>query len=1037
MLCERFNHVFLIIFTLAFSTLLHAQDVQMVTDMCWNHHSDEDSEEPIILFLFDDSHSMKYVSHHLDGAPTPTGQQQRWATVGDAFELTMSSTSNAKIGMVIMGNTDPRPQIIPSGLTEPALGHSYVAYPVTNPSDRDYLNNSISAGEAMLEIIRNNDPEERVPLADLIYEGYQYLTGGAVGGYYRASQDDHVSHPNSYTGGSLSPTDCTLVNANPLLGGEARCLSESISGNPMYISPIADENVKVHIVLVTDGMPNVNYATDEIEALIGEPCHRDASELAPHPEGQRHASCITSFIDWMSEQDLSPLPGKQTATFHTLGIHKNGARDKDDREWPAYAQWLQNLVEPSGGMAVTAQTYTELLDAFVTLGNGMIDYQSREEHLNIVSFSDAAFSLDPNDIFTNGDSVYLNLFEVGPNDRPWYGNLKRYKVKEVAATSDPNGPKSLRIVGANDEPVFNETTGAFNQSVRSYWTDSSVTDGNKVKLGGAASQLPANPLDRKIYSNLNENSNILTLVKGSVTPTHFPGEPTTEFEINKLVNWLYGDDGTGKQSYYMGDPIHPNPVVLNYGNNESTVFFSTNQGLIHAIDGNTGQERYAFIPAELIPNLKKQSGVSSYGSEHIYGMDGPIILAVDNNKPFERLSRSEGDRAILYASMRRGGKSLYALDVTDMQSPRLLWTIQGGVTPGFEKLGQTWSKPIRTKIRRLGDGEQGMDVLIFGGGYDPIQDTAASRTMDTMGNAIFIINAATGQLLWSTSNQGATKNHSDMNYSIPAEITVLDLNQDGFMDQFHVGDMGGQLWSFYVHHNQPTSSLISGGVIADVARNNSRSAHRRFFLSPDVLITQRYGKIQMAIVAGTGGLSKPLDRGVNDALYVVLSDYIYTIPSEADLKNIKDTTFTRSNPNNALAPNVTKWYIDFPGPGEKTISKGTTINNIVFFSTFVPNNNPCDKSLRFKQWLVNLETGLSAQTAPGVTASDPRAREETGSLFVPSSAKFVITEKGSGMFSGFRHIKEGDDIRLPNMDISNPYADKTINDFNEGYYTQQ
>src|SRR5690606_31559050 len=147
----------------------------------------------------------------------------------------------------------------------------------------------------------------------------------------------------------------------------------------------------------------------------------------------------------------------------------------------------------------------------------------------------------------------------------------------------------------------------------------------------------------------------------------------------------------------------------------------------------------------------------------LYGMDNTVtVWANDANgngviyggrdpaNPGNLLSgRNNGEFVYAYATMGRGGSDIYALDITNRASPSLLWKIQGGVTPGFEQLGQTWSAPVKSKIKV---GNNITDVLIFGGGYDPNQDSVDVRTPDSRGNALYIVNAQTGSLIWSASS---------------------------------------------------------------------------------------------------------------------------------------------------------------------------------------------------------------------------------------------------------------------------------------------
>src|SRR5690606_32530954 len=97
-------------------------------------------------------------------------------------------------------------------------------------------------------------------------------------------------------------------------------------------------------------------------------------------------------------------------------------------------------------------------------------------------------------------------------------------------------------------------------------------------------------------------------------------------------------------------------------------------------------------------------------------------------------------------------------------------------TPGFEQLGQTWSAPVHTKIKVVSNIR---DVLIFAGGYDTNQDNISERTTDTMGNALYIVDALTGTKLWSAiSVAGHDVTLSGMRDSIPSRVSVIGLQSD-------------------------------------------------------------------------------------------------------------------------------------------------------------------------------------------------------------------------------------------------------------------
>src|SRR5205807_1910740 len=145
-------------------------------------------------------------------------------------------------------------------------------------------------------------------------------------------------------------------------------------------------------------------------------------------------------------------------------------------------------------------------------------------------------------------------------------------------------------------------------------------------------------------------------------------------------------------------------------------------------------------------------------------------------------------KAYLYISARRGGRFMYALDVTTPTDPKFLWkkgcpnlTDDTGCDSGFSEIGETWSVPIVTKIRANTN-----PVLVFGGGYDQTsEDVEPPATTDTKGRAIYMVDAFTGTPVWSAVKSGATGagtvlQVSGMDFSVAADVLAVDRTLDGF-----------------------------------------------------------------------------------------------------------------------------------------------------------------------------------------------------------------------------------------------------------------
>jgi type IV pilus assembly protein PilY1 len=244
-----------------------------------------------------------------------------------------------------------------------------------------------------------------------------------------------------------------------------------------------------------------------------------------------------------------------------------------------------------------------------------------------------------------------------------------------------------------------------------------------------AATAPSN-VDLTLADHLFNETNAL------VTKSMLGNGGMTDAYRTSLMQWARGvdlfdvdeDGDTTDARRRMGDPLHSNPVVVNYGgtdaNPDITLFIATNEGLLHAIDTTDGSEVFSFIPQELLPNLDilyNNSGANA----HPYGLDGPLTAwakDVNNNGVLQDSggNTETGEHAYLYVGMRRGGNNYYALNVTDRSAPELKWMIQGG-TGNFGQLAQTWSKMELASIKSSGSKRT---VLIFGGGYDPLEDRA-------------------------------------------------------------------------------------------------------------------------------------------------------------------------------------------------------------------------------------------------------------------------------------------------------------------------
>ena len=745
------------------------------------------------------------------------------------------------------------------------------------------------------------------PIVDTLLEATNYYGGRAVDYGRKRGEDSvsssvrrstRVSHRSSYLGEDpIRSSRCTDDNLS-----SSDCITEQIPVGATYISPVTDLQCQTnnHIVLLSDGEANNNHSVSKIQDLLGKSCSGSGGE-----------KCGLDLVKNISKSDTSVIDSR--VITHTIGFAANSNANN----------FLNQLALQSGGGFYQASNSTDLLEAFNTILRSVKDINA--------TFVSPGVAVNQLNRLTHRDELYFALFK--PSEGAiWPGNLKRYRLSGDT------------VLDKNSLNAVDSVTGFFSENSHSFW--STLTDGSEVSEGGAASKLGAN---RNLYvfdgvGSIVRTANALHEDNGNITTSDLAidGEPSADALREALLQWARGvdvkdSDGDGSATDYrpsMGDPIHSQPIIVNYGTNDSSIFVATNHGMLHSFDTQSGEENFAIMPKSLLPNLHHfYQDASSY--EHKYGLDGDLIL------------RDTGTSKYLYVGMRRGGNNYYIFDITSKTSPSLKFKIEGG-TGDLAKLGQTWSRPTITKVR-MGGTEK--TVMIVGGGYDEAQDARLVRANDAVGNAIFMFDADTGGLLWSASNAGASLNISSMNYSIPGRISVIDRDNDGFADHMYAADTGGQLFRFDIYNGKSGSDFIKGARLADFG-GSTEQTNRRFYYGPDVSEIALGDEVYYGVALGSGWRASPLNTVVEDNFYMLKDDGVFkrdtngnftfmSTVTESDLYNATSHALTSSLDSTreleaqAFA-NKSGWFLNLTTNGEKVLASPLIIDYKVFFTTYVP-----------------------------------------------------------------------------------------------------
>lgn len=784
-----------------------------------------------------------------------------------------------------------------------------------------------------------------------------------------------------------TPLSETLFGAKRYFEGGAPFLSRSSSqadnslDGGSYLSPIEFECQSNNIILLTDGAPTKdNNHKSEMEQIIGD-C-----------EG----NCLDEIAGYMRNNDIyKGHGGDQTITTYTVGFSND-----------APGSLLGMTAKAGGGKYYKADDAEQLAGAFDDIVRSVLDTSS--------TFVAPGVAVNSFNRLSHFDALYYSVFE--PDTRPlWQGNLKRYKISNTG-----------KIVDINDNPAIDTATGFFKDGSQSWW--SQAADGRAVTAGGMRSKLPAATNNRNVYTWANgkdltaSDNQIAPANTASITKVLLGDGTMSDVEQAALIRWIRGEDvldengdsQTTDARKFVADPLHSEPKLIVYGGTEASpdtaVFFGDNQGYLHAIDGETGESYFAFMPTELLKNQRTFMENSDNVAERIYGMDGSIVSWVKNPSG----AIDAGDHVYLYTGMRRGGRSYYALDVTNRAKPKAMWHISGG-SGQFAELGQTWSTPVKSKINLNGTVK---DVLFFAGGYDTNQDSVSTRSKDNVGRALYIVDAETGKRLWwaGPKDSQADLELSQMEYSIPASPKVLDIDGDGLADQVYVGDMGGQVWRFDLNNGKPASTLVHGGRIADFSGNNATDA-RRFYHTPDLSISRYWGKRYLTMVIGSGYHAHPLNKVIEDRAYMLRIPSLlgapvdssgnvnYTTHTESDLYDITDNDIGEGTEAEKLKAeedlfNASGWMLRFENSGEKMLSSSLVVDGVATFTSYEPAAalSACAPSTgRSRLYTVQLRDGQPVRNYDEIGSTtdltkDDRNKDVTDPG-IPPSPKLLRTEK--------------------------------------------
>ena len=797
---------------------------------------------------------------------------------------------------------------------------------------------------------------------ELFFEFFRYLTGQGVYNAHNGFTD--YSTDNKYNLDEIDPAltwDQTAIAWDPNIEAGAK-------NRPDYVSPIDPKGAcsKIYTVNVMFQVSNQDDDSDDaIENSVG---------AGGFGSPQRE---FPDVIQYLNDADLAngtygvveDLEDKQNViSYFIVDETKINTTTRGYARAGGTGVPLALTEDPEELVATLEEIFRQILSVSTT-------FVAASVPVNVFNRAEIT------------DNVYIALFQVDAEARPyWVGNVKKLRL---AGANDASSDGVL--VDATGTPAI-AADGRIRFDALTDWTlpnalppadtdagEVDGRDGRVVARGGAGQRIPGllsgNPQEanglggRTIYYDRSSTS-LAPLNVDATTASGLVSDfgVSTAAEAAELIAYARGldvDDLDGDldvlepREWLFGDALHSRPLPLNYGASGSYInpdnpaiyiAVATNDGLLRMIrntrpsGAQSGEEVWAFMPRRAM-EAQKVLRANGTGMKHPYTIDGaPVAFMLDRNHDGSIVA-SDGDKVYLYVGMRRGGKAYYAFDVTNPERPDLMWTIEK--SGDFAELGYTFSNP---RVGLINTANGPTPVVMFAGGYDLNKDTrGVVGTDDSEGNAIYVVDAESGQLIWkavrgSGGSGSRVFEHPRLTDSIPSTLATGDTDGDGFTDRIVVGDTGGNVWRADIHG--PDTSKWKLSLLASLGRHTSGAmgivSDRRFFHRPDLVPSKDADGMFDAVVIGSGNRPNPLDMGGMTTNFAFMIKDRHTAPGSGLDDNIQllelgDVTSNCLQSTTPCTVDLSKgWRLMLTEPGEKVLATPLTITGKVFFTTYLP-----------------------------------------------------------------------------------------------------
>jgi type IV pilus assembly protein PilY1 len=523
------------------------------------------------------------------------------------------------------------------------------------------------------------------------------------------------------------------------------------------------------------------------------------NDLRPGAVGS--AACTTGVsgadvcLDNVPVSGLDNAPHQHMTTF-TLGLGVNGTlRYADDYLTGGSADYNAIVAGSKNWPKPVADTLTAIDDLWHAAVNGSGQYFSaRNPDLLVTGLRTALAGVSAREAAgaaaatSNLEPIAGDNFAFIANYRTvkWDGDVQARLIDlttgalsatstwsaqgqldlKVSATGDTRRIFTLAAAGTGTRDFL---PGNFSATEKTNW----FTPSNAPALSQSSGWTPAEAL-------LGTADNLINYLRGQ---TGYDMRSANTVRLFREREHVLGDVINGKPVYAKKPPFKytENAYQTFVGNNVSrqgVVYAASNDGMLHALNADTGVEMWAYIPSFVLPKMK-QLADANYGTNHTYLTDGsPTVSDIWTGSAW---------KTILVAGLNAGGRGYYALDITTPAAPTVLWEFSDN------NMGLTFGNPLIGKL------VNGTWIVAFTSGYNNAPPTAPSG--DGVGR-LFVVNAATGALIYTIPTTGVGNSATPNNLG-KINGWVDDGTNDNTIQRIYGGDHLGNVWRFDINDVLP------------------------------------------------------------------------------------------------------------------------------------------------------------------------------------------------------------------------------------------